>query len=593
MHRFLVFSAVLLVFLTGQTQGVLARSSTAEIAVQASTVIVDQNPEAATGRSARERVLAPRYMATSANPHATAAGVEILAQGGTAADAVIAMQWVLGLVEPQSSGLGGGGFAVSYDALSGLVEAYDGREKAPASATPERFLERGKPMPFQQAVNSGLSVGVPGLVAMLGKLHRDHGRLPWARLFEPAIQLAEQGFAISPRLHRLIAADAHLRKSPSAAAYFLDPEGQPWPVGHVLKNPEMAQVLKLLALKGPQVFYNGDIAFDIVNAVQAHPVPGDLTLEDMASYKPWSGRPVCAPWQSYTLCGAPPPSSGPLAVIQMLGILQHTPIAQLDPYSAEAVHYFSEAGRLAFADRDFYVSDPNYGQVPVQALVDPDYLSLRAALIRADRSMGRAAPGDPVNLRVSTGADATADVPSTTHLVAADAKGNVISMTTSVEMAFGSKIMVRGFLLNNQLTDFSLAPLDSLGRPVANRVQPGKRPRSSMAPMLVLKNGRPYLAIGSPGGSAIINYVAKTLVGVLMWNKDVQQAIDLPNYGSRNRATELEAGALPIQVAEQLQAMGHEVVERDFPSGLQGIRFTPQGLEGGADPRREGRAQGG
>lgn len=564
-------------------------NSTAAIVVRA----VDQNPEAATGRTRRDLVLAPNFMAVSANPFATAAGRRMLEQGGSAADAAIAMQWVLGLVEPQSSGLGGGGFAVSYDARSGLVEAYDGRETAPADARADRFLERGKPLPFSQAVHSGLSVGVPGMVAMLGQLHREHGRLPWATLFEPAIELAEQGFPVSPRLHALIAQNSYLKDSPSASAYFFNAAGQPHPVGYVLKNPEMAQVLRILAAKGAKVFYIGPIAKDIVDAVHAHPAPGDLTLEDMANYRPWSGKPLCMPWQTYNLCGAPPPSSGPLAVMQMVGILGHTPLADLSPTSALAVHYFSEAGRLAFADRDLYVADPRFEQVPASELIDPDYLALRAGLIRSDRSMGTAVPGDPINLRDRIGKDTTAELPSTTHLVAADAQGNVISMTTSVETAFGSKIMVRGFLLNNQLTDFSLSPVDALGRPVANRVQPGKRPRSSMAPMLVLKDGRPYLAIGSPGGSAIINYVAKTLAGVLLWNLDVQSAIDLPNYGSRNRTTEVEAGTLPEHVLDQLRAMDHQVREMDFPSGLHGIRFTPQGLEGGVDPRREGRAEGG
>jgi gamma-glutamyltranspeptidase/glutathione hydrolase len=591
MHR--CFYSMLLVLAALLATGGISQART-DAAASGIPPAFDQNPEAATGRSAHAVVVAPHFMAASANPLATKAGQQVLAQGGSAADAVIAMQWVLALVEPQSSGLGGGAFAVAYDARTGQVLSYEGRETAPASAGPGRFLDHGHPLPFEQAVNSGLSVGVPGLVAMLGRLHHDQGHLPWATLLQPAITLAEQGFQVSPRLHALVAGSKALHDSPTAAAYFFDPKtGQPWPVGHLLKNPQLAQVLRVLASRGAQAFYTGQLAQDMVDAVHSHPVPGDLSLQDLASYQPQVGKALCSPWQRYTVCGAPPPSSGPLAVMQMLTLLQHTPIATLSPTSAKAIHYFSEAGRLAFADRDFYVADPSFVDVPVNALLDPDYLALRAALIQPDRSMGQAAPGDPVNRRAHTGTDATPELPSTSHMVAADAAGNVLSMTSSIESAFGSKIMVNGYLLNNQLTDFSLAPTDALGRPVANRVQAGKRPRSSMAPMVVLHDGKPYLAIGSPGGSSIINFVAKALVGVLMWNMNVQQAIDLPNYGSRNRATELETGTLGDDVVRQLQAMGHTVHVQDFPSGLQGIRFTSQGLEGGADPRREGLAAGG
>jgi gamma-glutamyltranspeptidase/glutathione hydrolase len=582
-----------LTLLAGTLPALQAHARTAPTNVASAVRVVDQNPEAATGYAEREVVRAPHFMAVSANPLATAAGRRMLERGGSAVDASIAMQWVLSLVEPQSSGLGGGGFAVTYDARSGLVEAYDGRETAPASATPDRFMHAGKPLPFNQAVHNGLSVGVPGMVAMLWKMHRDQGRLPWSALFEPAIELAEQGFPVSPRLHSLVAQNQYLKQSPSAAGYFYGADGSPHPVGYRLKNPQLAKVFRTLAVEGVRAFYMGSIAKDIVDAVQAHPQPGDLTLEDMASYQPRVGDALCMEWRSYELCGAGPPSSGPLAVMQMMGILGRTPLEQLSPDSALAVHYFAEAGRLAFADRDFYVADPRFEQVPAQPLLDPDYLALRAALIQPDRSMGKALPGDPVNLRDRIGIDATAELPSTSHMVAADAQGNVVSMTTSIETAFGSKIMVDGFLLNNQLTDFSLVPVDDLGRPIANRVQGGKRPRSSMAPMLVLEQGRPYLAIGSPGGSAIINYVAKSLAGVLLWNLNVQQAIDLPNYGSRNAATEVETGRLDSDVLDQLRTMGHPVREQDFPSGLHGIRVTTQGLEGGADPRREGRAEGG
>ncbi|MGB3288217.1 MAG: gamma-glutamyltransferase [Burkholderiaceae bacterium] len=552
----------------------------------------DIQPEAATGLLRHGIVRARDYMISSANPLASRAGARILAQGGSATDALIATQMVLNLVEPQSSGIGGGAFVVRYDAKQGVVQSYDGRETAPAAARSDRFMKDGKAIPFREAVNSGRSVGVPGVVAVLGLMHDQHGRASWASLFQPAIELAERGFPVSPRLHALLKKDSDLPRQAAAAAYFYDAQGQPWPVGHVLKNPAFAAALRRIAADGPRAFYEGRTARDIVAAVASHAVPGDLSLADLSGYRAKARQPLCAPYKAYVLCGMPPPSSGPLAVIQMLEILSHTPIAGLSPVSLEAVHYFSEAGRLAFADRDVYVADPDFIQVPVAGMLDPRYLALRAGLIKPQASMGRAPPGDPAGLKAIRGQDASPELPSTSHIVAVDRTGNVVSMTSSIETAFGSKIFVDGFLLNNQLTDFSLSDVDAQGKPVANRLQPLKRPRSSMAPMIVLKDGKPFMAIGSPGGAAIINYVAKTLLGVLDWGLDIQQAIDLPNYGSRNRFTELEKGRLP-ELAAPLRAMGHEVREVDFPSGLQGIVLTPDGLEGGADPRREGLAVGG
>jgi len=553
----------------------------------------DINPEIATGRTQSQAVQAAHYMVSTANPLATQAGTDILAEGGSATDATIAAQMVLNLVEPQSSGIGGGAFLIAYDAVTQKVQAYDGRETAPGTARSNRFMLGGKAIPFRDAVNSGLSVGTPGLLRVLGLAHQAQGKLPWARLFEPAIALAEQGFAVSPRLHAMLVDNTDLPRQPAAAAYFYDDAGRAWPVGHVLKNPALAQVFRDIAKGGPDAFYQGSIARNMVDAVAAHPVPGDLSLEDLAGYQAKAREPVCAPYKIYVLCGVPPPSSGPLAVIQMLMILSHTPIADLAPGSLEAVHYFSEAGKLAFADRDVYVADPDFIDVPVQALLDPQYLALRADLIMRRRTIGRAPPGDPVDMLAVRGEDASPELPSTTHIVAVDQAGNVMSMTSSIESAFGSKLFVDGYLLNNQLTDFSLSDVDAAGKPVANRLEPGKRPRSSMSPMLVLKDGKPYMAIGSPGGAAIINYVAKTLVGVLDWNLSLQQAIDLPNFGSRNRYTELEKNTSLRDLADELRVMGHEVREVNFPSGLQGVRLTPDGLEGGADPRREGVAAGG
>ena len=550
------------------------------------------NPESATGRAERAGVYADQFMVVSANPWASRAGERILAQGGSAVDAAIAMQWVLGLVEPQSSGLGGGAFAISYNAQNGQMQAYDGRETAPAAAGPDRFLDHGKPLPFNQAVHAGLSVGVPGMVAMLGLMHRQQGRLPWATLFEPAIEVAEQGFPVSPRLHQLLAQNSELRAAPAAAAYFYDANLNPWPIGHVLRNPAQARVLRLLATQGSQAFYQGELAQAMVDAVRNHPVPGDLGLKDLATYTARTHDPLCAPYRQYRLCGPPPPSSGPLAVMQMLGMLAHTPVAALAPDSPAAVHYLAETGRLAFADRNRYVADPAFVPVPVMGMLNPQYLARRAELINPDRSMGHAEPGIPPGAGTRTGNDATPELAATTHLVAADAQGNVVSMTSSIETAFGSKILVNGYLLNNQLTDFSLAPRDAQGHWAANRVEPGKRPRSSMAPMLVMQGTQPYLAVGSPGGSAIINYVAKTLVGVLDWNLTLQQAIDLPNHGSRNQDTELERGFVTPPLKAGLEARGHTVRELDFPSGVHGIRFLSGKLEGGADPRREGLALG-
>lgn len=556
--------------------------------------VTDTAPEQATHQAVEARlpVKASQFMVSAANPQATRAGVYILEQGGSAVDAAIAVQLVLGLVEPQSSGLGGGGFALTYRVGDTAVHAYDGRETAPAAALPARFMQEGQPMPFFDAIDSGLSVGTPGLVRMLALMHEEQGVLPWAALFEPAIALAAQGFAVSPRLHGQLAGSRELKASPSAASYFYDEQGRPWPVGHVLRNPDYARVLKTLAQDGPDAFYRGPLARDMVDAVAGHPVPGDLTEDDLAAYRSIRRDALCAEVGVHRYCGMPPPSSGGLAVIQMMGMLQHTPLSGLRPLSAASVHYFSEAGRLAFADRDAYVADPAFVRVPVYGLLDPDYVASRAALIRPERSMGRAQPGVPPGLHEAPAADPAIERPATTHLVVADRAGNVVSMTTSIEMAFGNKIFVNGYLLNNQMTDFSLNPVDDAGRPHVNRVEAGKRPRSSMSPMLVFRDGKPVLAVGAPGGSAIINYVAKTLVGTLLWNMDIQSAIELPNMGSRNRATEIEKGTSLERTAATLKAMGHEVREMEFPSGLHGVMWTAQGLEGGADPRREGLAMG-
>ena len=554
----------------------------------------DLNPEAATGSQARKLVRAPHFMMVAANPLATAAGDEMLRRGGSVVDAAIATQLVLNLVEPQSSGIGGGAFMVVYSAKDRAIVTYDSRETAPAAASPDRFLDAdGKPLPFAQAVNNGMAVGVPGLLRGLEMAHQRQGKLPWADLFQPAIRLAEQGFAVSPRLHKLLAGNKELPRQPAAAAYFYAPDGSAWPVGHVLKNPAFAATLRAVAQGGADAFYQGDVARDIVAAVHAHPKPGDLTLADLAGYQARQREPVCGAYRGYELCGMGPPSSGPIAVLQMLGELEQYPIGDFAPGSVEAVHYFAEAGRLAFADRDFYVADPDFVRVPVRAMLDPAYLRARGALIRPDRSMKVALPGDPEGKLLTLGRDNALEQPSTSHLVAVDADGNALSMTTTIENEFGSKIFVRGFLLNNEMTDFSSSFKDPEGRLVANRVEPGKRPRSAMAPMIVLRDGKPYLLVGSPGGSAIINYVAKTIVAVLDWKLDIQAAAALPNLGSRNKETELEKGTALETLAPALERMGHPVKITDFPSGIHGIVIDADGLQGGVDPRREGLAQGG
>jgi len=552
----------------------------------------DRNPEGSSGYAAKPLVRAERFMVASANPLASEAGYDMLRQGGSAIDAAIATQLVLNLTEPQSSGIGGGAFIVYYDSAKQQLKVYDGRETAPSAAQPARFMHDGRPLSYGAAVNSGLSVGVPGVLRAMELAHRQQGNLPWSELFQPAIRLAEQGFRVSPRLHKLIAANKALAGQDAAAAYFLDDRGRPWPVGHVLKNPEFAEVLRRVAKQGADAFYTGPIARDIVAAVRAHEVPGDMTLADLSHYRAKEREPLCGTYRLYRVCGVPPPSAGVLGVLQMLGMLEQFPMSQFAPLGLEAVHYFSEAGRLAYADRDFYVADPDFVDVPAKALIDPAYLKARAALIEPDRSMGVAPPGDPVSRLASLGRDNALEIPSTSHIVAVDAEGDMLSMTTTIESAFGSKIFVHGFLLNNQLTDFSHNPVDAEGRLVANRVEGGKRPRSTMAPIIVFRDAKPYMAIGSPGGSAIMNYVAQALVGVIDWKLDIQQAVSLPHYGSRNKQTELERGTPLNKLAPPLRAMGHDVSVHEFPSGLQGIVIDEHGLSGGADPRREGKVLG-
>ena len=559
----------------------------------------DVAPEIATGYAEKAGKSAQKFMVAAANPLATQAGYQILKQGGAAIDAAIATQLVLTLVEPQSSGIGGGSFLLYSDGKR--VQSYDGRETAPAAADEHLFQDKdGKPVSRETGVVGGRSVGAPGVLRMLELAHKQHGRLPWKALFAPAIKLADDGFAVSPRLNALLKWDKYLARDPVARAYFFDDAGQPRPVGYILKNPELARTLREIADGGADAFYKGRIARDIVAKVSGHPTnPGKLTTADIAGYQAKERAPICSDYKAWTVCGAPPPSSGGIAIAQMLGILEVKDISPFKPVNgqltADGIHLFSEAGRLAYADRNRYVADTDFVPLPgkgVSALLDKRYLAKRAALI-GDQSMGRANYGTPDTMDVAWGLDTAIDKPSTSHLVAVDAFGGGLSMTTSVEDAFGSRQMVDGFMLNNQLTDFSFDSQDENG-PIANRVQAGKRPRSAMSPTLVFDKGthKLVLATGSPGGSTIINYVAKVLVGTLDWKLDVQQAISLPNLGSRNGPTELEKDRVSAEVIAQLKARGHDVRETEQNSGLQGIQRRVVGGKaqwfGGADPRREG-----
>lgn len=551
-------------------------------------------PEAATGRLAKQRGEAARYMVAAANPLAAEAGREILRAGGSAVDAAIAVQLVLNLVEPQSSGLGGGAFMVRWDNAARTALTLDGRETAPAAARPERFLGAdGKPMKFYDAVVGGRSVGVPGTPRLLEEAHRRWGKLPWPRLFEPAIRLADQGFPVSPRLNGLLGKEKFLLADPRAKALFYNADGTPLPVGATLRNPAMAETLRTLAARGMGAFYEGPIAADIVETVTSHPGnPGDMTMADLAGYRVEERPPVCGRYRAFTVCGMGPPSSGAVAVQQILGIVETRDMSRLRP-GPDAVHWLAEAGRLAFADRALYLGDPAFVPVPLTGLIDPGYIASRAALVNPDRSMGRAKAGEPPQKRGFLFAPSDGIENGTSHIAIVDADLNAVSMTTTIEDGFGARILTRsGFLLNNELTDFNFAPIED-GKPVANRVEAGKRPRSSMAPTIVFDGfGRLYAVVGSPGGSQIIGYVARTLVGLIDWQLDPQVAVDLPNFGSRNGPTEIEGGTEAEGWKAALEAKGHEVRAIEMTSGIQAIVLTPRGFVGGADSRREGVAIG-
>lgn len=557
-------------------------------------------PEAATGIAEKALVTTRRHMVAAANPYAVDAGVEMLRAGGSATDAAIATQLVLGLVEPQSSGLGGGGFTLHFDARSGAVTTLDGRETAPLSARADRFMHNGQPIPFRDAVASGASVGTPGLVALLAEMHRRHGKLPWGRLFEPAIRLSLDGFTVTERLNRLLAWVGPERMSPVARAYFFGGDGRPVAVGSTLRNIDYATTLRAIADRGAQAIYHGELQQAIVRAVGEDPRgPGDLSGDDFAAYEVVERKPLCERYRMWRVCGMGAPSSGGLIVAQVLKLIE--PLTSPEWLATEpltalplgSMHLLAEAQKLAYADRDRYVADPAFVTVP-DGLLDETYLSARRRLIAHDRAMAAPAAGVPRPPRESVGTDATIERGGTTHISVVDDDGNAISMTTSIEGAFGSGLMVGGFLLNNELTDFSFLPTDASGRPIANRIEPGKRPRSSMAPTIVLdETGTSLVAVlGSPGGSKIPFYVIKTLVALLDRGADAKSAAAMANFGGRGDTLEIEAGSTALAFAPALQKKGHQILLGDLNSGVHVIVRKNGQLEGSADPRREGTAAG-
>jgi gamma-glutamyltranspeptidase/glutathione hydrolase len=567
-------------------------SCSAAFAQQASDVLP---PEIGSGVAPKAAVHAERQMVVAANPYAAEAGIETLRQGGNAADALVAVQTVLGLVEPQSSGLGGGAFLVWYDAASGTLTTFDGRETAPAAATPQLFLgPGGKPLAFFDAVVGGRSVGTPGVPRLLETVHGRYGRKPWASLFDRAIALAESGFTVSPRLAAEIGDDVgRLDQQPAARAYFFDEAGAPLKAGAVRVNKAYAETLRAIASGGADAFYEGRIAADMVATVTGHPTnAGGLSLADLAGYQVKERPAICAPYRGYEVCGMGPPSSAAITIGQILAMVEPYDLGALGPDDPQTWRIVGDATRLAFADRERYIADGDFVAMP-KGLLDPAYLKARSAMLRRDTALRKdeVSAGEPPWDKAELRRDRPAlELPSTSHIVIVDADGNVATMTTSVENAFGSRLMVDGFLLNNQLTDFAFDP----GPPdaaVANRVEPGKRPRSSMAPTVVLKDGKPAFALGSPGGSMIIPFVANAVIALIDWKMDMQAAVSMPHLIDRFGTYELEAGTPAEKLVKDLTAIGYQTKVEDINSGLNGIAFG-NGLTGGTDPRREGVALG-
>lgn len=543
-------------------------------------------------KAARQPVEASNWMVAAANPHAVEAGAAVLEAGGTAADALVAVQAMLGLVEPQSSGIGGGAFLVYYDAASGQLTTLDGRETAPLAATPRLFqTEEGDPLGFFDAVVGGRSVGTPGTPALMQAAHDKWGNQPWADLLQPAIDLAETGFAVSPRLANLVAGDAERLSSYGPTANYFLPGGAPLEAGATLKNQPYADTLRAIADGGAAAFYTGEIARDIVATVRGiQGNPGVLSQLDLSIYQVKERPPVCATFRAHDVCGMGPPSSGALTVGQILGMLDGYDLSA-GPNDPNVRRLIGDASRLAFADRGRYMADSDFVPMPTEGLVDPAYLAERAALLAGDDALPEVAPGNPAfDHALNWADDQSLELPSTSHFVIVDAAGNVASMTTTIENGFGSRLMVRGFLLNNELTDFSFRS-HADGVPIANRVEPGKRPRSSMSPTIVMKDGAPVLAIGSPGGSRIIGYVAESIIAWADWGMNVQEAVSVPHAVNRFGKYDVEEGTSAEALTDPLTQMGFEVGARALTSGLHAIAIGDT-LQGGADPRREGIALG-
>ncbi|MBT5751193.1 MAG: gamma-glutamyltransferase [Rhodospirillaceae bacterium] len=539
-------------------------------------------------------VFATQHMVSAANPFAARAGREILRRGGSAVDAAIAVQMVLNVVEPQSSGIGGGAFLLHYDSNDRTVQAYDGRETAPQAATEDMFVgPAGEPVSFYDAVVGGRSVGVPGLLRMLEAAHRDHGTLAWRDLFTAAITHAEQGFAVSKRLHNLLDRDKHLPRFSQARAYFY-PDGEPLKIGAIRDNPALAETFRLIAAKGTAPFYDGVIAEAIVATIRNAPInPGLLTLDDLAGYKALERDALCRPYRQWRVCTMPPPTSGGVTLLQALGMLETFDLASLSPDSLKTVHLLAEALKRAYADRARYIADPDFVAIPVDGLLDPAYLLDRAREIDPSRASGKATAGEPKStFQLNFAPAPSTELPSTSHISVIDRHGNAVTLTSSIENAFGSRLMTSGFLLNNQLTDFSFRPHIN-GIKIANRIEPLKRPRSSMAPTLVFdENKKLVLVLGTPGGSNIIAYMLQALVAILDQNQDIQQAVALPHHANRNGPIQIEADTALERLEYDLVRMDHEVVRVPMTSGLHGIAIGKDGLTGGVDPRREGMALG-
>ena len=535
---------------------------------------------------------APKAMVAAANPLAAGAGLEILKAGGSAVDAAIATQLVLNLVEPESSGIGGGAFMLVFDPTQKKTTSFDGREVAPASATPDMFLDaKGAPRSRGEVIPGGLSVGIPGVVGMLELAHQKYGKLPWARLFEPAIRLAENGFPIGPKLARTIAgAGRGMIGMPDIRSGFFHADGSPMKQGETLRNPAFAKSLRAIAKGGAKAFYTGAIAQEIVNAVQNAPNnKGGMTLADLAGFQARELEPVCGPYRIYVVCSMGPPSSGGVAIVQILGMLERFPPSALQPNSLSETHLFTQASRLAYADRAKYLGDASVVAVPIKGLLDRGYIAGRSQLIDPAKDMGTADAGVPPEKHTNYAPQVSGANHGTSHMTIVDADGQVIAMTTSVESTFGAKIMAGGFMLNNTLTDFSFQPVRD-GAPVANAPAAGKRPLSAMSPTIVFdRDGNFVLGIGSPGGPSIISYVAQSLVAILDGKLAPQDAIAQPRHLNANAGTVLERSPWADQTAPQLTAMGHRVGGGGGEgSGLHAIQKVPGGYLGGADPRRDG-----